>query len=442
MQRIMSDYAYGDAPRAECFWGPPTVDPAQMAPARGDQRVEVAVVGAGFTGLNAGLALAEAGKSVAIFDAQSPGWGASARNGGFCCLGGTKLPFAAIRRLTGEDGLRDWCATEMAAVDHVRDLLKCHGIDAQTHSHGETIMAHNARSMAGLRRDQAEVDAAYGFTTQLIEAEELPQHGMRGPFHGAMTLPHGFALNPRAYVDGLTTATLAAGARIYTGSAIQSVKRNGGIFTLKTNQPTIRADQVVFATNGYSSEDVPDWMRARFMPLQSSIIVTRPLSDEEIATGWSSAQMAYTDQVLLHYFRLLPDRRFLFGMRGGFRATPASDAQLRKRIRRQFEGAFPFWSHVETEHSWNGMLAFSSKLAPYVGPVPELPGAFTGFAYHGNGVAMGSYAGRLLADFVLQDAPDRPYPALMRSAPKRFPLGRHRRWLMAPGYAWAALTGG
>ncbi|MDX1781198.1 MAG: FAD-binding oxidoreductase, partial [Thalassovita sp.] len=206
-------------------------------------------------------------------------------------------------------------------------------------------------------------------------------------------------------------------------------------------QAEIRADKVIFATNGYSSEDVPDWMRGRYMPMQSSVLVTRPMSEEEIKAGWNSDQMAYTHQTFLIYFRLMPNRQFLFGMRGGLQSSPGADASLHRRIRKRFETVFPAWAHVDTPHSWNGILAFSRKLSPYVGPVPGMPGAFAGFAYHGNGVAMGSYAGALLADIAQGKDPNRLYPALMRDLPGRFPLGRYRRMLMAPGYAYAALTG-
>ncbi|MYM55247.1 FAD-dependent oxidoreductase [Rhodobacteraceae bacterium GS-10] len=441
MQRIMSDYAYGPEPRKSCFWGVSTIAADQMPPARGSVRTEYAVIGAGFTGLNAALKLAQAGHAVAVFEAESPGWGASARNGGFCCLGGTKLPFKMIAKRHGQQGLLDWCATEIAAIEQVRGFLDRTGTDADTHSKGETILAHTPAAMRGLRHEQAELETAYGFKTELIEREELAGHGMRGRFFGGLTMPNGFGLNPRKYSDGLARACLAAGVTIHGLSPILSVKRDQGGFALQTPEASVQADKVIFATNGYSSEDVPGWMRSRYMPLQSNVLVTRPLKPDEIRAGWSSDQMAYTHQTFLHYFRLMPNGQFLFGMRGGLTSSPQSDVALHRRTRKQFEQAFPAWAHVESPYNWNGVLAFSLKGAPYVGPIPELPGAFVGFAYHGNGVAMGSYAGALLGDIAQGKEPDRLYPALLRDVPGRFPLGRHRRMLMAPGYAYAALTG-
>lgn len=436
MKRILSDFAYGKGPITANYWGRSTLECSGVT---GNIRTQVVIIGAGFTGLSAALHLAQRGVDVTVLEAENPGWGASGRNGGFCCLGGSALSSASIHKRHGDAGLRHWRETEIAAIKLVRDLLDRHQINADSHSDGETILAHSPRAMRALRHEQAQLETEYGFKTTLHEAADLPQMGMRGDYYGGLSLPHGFGLNPRKYADGLARAAQIKGAVIYSKSPVSSVRRDGRSYQLITSNATIQTDQVIFATNGYSSEDVPDWMGGRVMPLQSNVIVTRPLTDQEIAQGWSSSQMAYTHQTLLHYFRLMPNRQFLFGMRGGLMSGPRAFAALQRRIRHQFEHAFPFWKHVETPYSWNGALAFSHKLAPYVGPIPEMPGAFAGFAYHGNGVAMATQAGRYLADLVLGNSPD--IPALMAVPPKRFPLGRYRRVVMAPGYALAALSG-
>ena len=441
MKRILSDHAYGPIPNQNCFWGPTSVSETVMPAAQGQLRTEVAIVGAGFTGLNAALGLARAGRDVTILEAQSPGWGASARNGGFCCLGGSLMSLSQIRKRYGADGLKEWCRTEVAAVSHVRAFLAENAIDADTHSNGETTLAHTQRAMKNLRDSKAEIEDAYGFDTVLDEAENLPRLGMTSHYHGALTLPNGFGLNPRKYTDGLSNVSIAAGATICADSPVISVKPSGQGYRLITPQAEILTDTVVFATNGYSSEDVPAWLRGRYMPVQSNVLVTRPMTTQEISNGWHSDQMGYTQQTFLHYFRLLPSGQFLFGMRGGLRSSANNDAAMRRRVKAQFAQAFPMWAHVETPYSWHGALAFSAKLAPYVGPIPDMPGAFAAFAYHGNGVAMGSYSGALLADLILERDSDRSYPEMMRADTPRFPLGRRRRALLAPGYAIAALTG-
>ena len=133
-------------------------------------------------------------------------------------------------------------------------------------------------------------------------------------------------------------------------------------------------------------------------------------------------------------FRLMPDRRFLFGMRGGLRSSPGTEAAIRRLIRRDFEAMFPAWAGVETPWFWSGMVCLASDLAPYCGPVEGMPGVFAGFAYHGNGVAMGSFTGALLADLVQGKTPAL-YPEVMKKPPERFPLGRFRWLLKYPAYA-------
>lgn len=99
---------------------------------------------------------------------------------------------------------------------------------------------------------------------------------------------------------------------------------------------------------------------------------------------------------------------------------------------------FPAWSTVEVTHIWSGLVCLSRALTPFVGPLPEHPGMFAGFAYHGNGVAMGTYCGRALARLALGQ--DVRLPAVMTQKPGRFPLGRWRRVLMPPAYAMLALA--
>jgi glycine/D-amino acid oxidase-like deaminating enzyme len=436
MKRIYPDYTYSAAPRSACWWDETCAVP--QSPALGSLApVDVAIIGAGFTGLSAALHLAEAGVCVAVLDAEYVGWGASGRNGGFCCLGGSKLSKSAMTARYGVAAAREYLNAEKDAVDLVAQLLKRLDIDADTHSNGETQLAHRPRDMEALRKSVAVIEADYGIEPTLIEKRDLEQNGLRGDFHGALTTPVGFALNPRKYVVGLAQSARAAGAKIFGSSPVTKLTKTSSGWDMTTPHATLRAAQVIIGTNGYSSEDVPDWFSARYLPAQSNIIVTRPMTDAELAAqGWTSDQMCYDTRDLLHYFRLMPDRRFLFGMRGGLLASAAADAKSVQANRRDFEKMFPAWAHVETPNHWSGMVCLSRNLTPYVGPVPDMPGVFAGLAYHGNGVAMGTYSGKKLADLVqgVQSV-----PAVMQKPMGRFPLGQMRRAIMFPAYAGFAL---
>lgn len=434
MKRIFPRYTYGPGPRSTCWWDE-TIAAPDWPVCRGGITADIAIVGGGFTGLSAALHLAEAGAAVVVLDAEYPGWGASGRNGGFCCLGGAKQSEAQIARRYGEDEARAYSQAENEAVQLVADLLDRHNIDADTHSHGETRLAHSKRAMEALRREADRDDADGGPQPELTEAADLAGEGLGGPFHGALTTRTGFGLNPRKYLFGLAAAANRVGARIFRHSPVQRITRAGTGYQIDLPEGQLRCDSVLIATNGYSSEDIPDWLAGRYMPAQSTVLVTRPLTDDELAAqGWTSDQMAYDTRNLLHYFRLMPDRRFLFGMRGGLLSSARSEAAARRRTRRDFERMFPAWAQVPSPHSWSGMVCLARNRVPYAGPVPGMPGMFAGLAYHGNGVAMGSYTGLLLADLVLGLTPSAPYPAPMREPMTRFPLGRARRLLLPPVY--------
>jgi glycine/D-amino acid oxidase-like deaminating enzyme len=433
--RLYEDAAYGS--QGACFWAD-TVTPAPWPRLNGDHRADVAVIGGGFTGLNAALALAEAGCAVTVLEAEHAAWGASGRNGGFCCLGGAKASDAALNRRFGPEAPGDWAATMAASVDHVADLIDRHGWQVDRHSQGETVLAHTARAFAALRAEAAETAQTYGVAPQILTPGDLAAQGLAGPWHGGLTLPVGFALNPRKYHLGLAEAAQQAGARLFQDSPVTALTRTADGWSLRTPHGTVSADKVVLATNGYSHEDLPPWMRARTLPALSHVIVTRPLSPaEQQAAGWWSAQMAYDTRFLLHYFRLMPDGRFLFGMRGGLSATPQAEATRARRIRRNFARLFPAWQDVEITHEWSGLVCLMRRLVPFVGPVPGHDGLFAGLGFHGNGVAMGSYVGHLLAHQVRGLRCDGPAPEWLTLPPPRFPLGRARRTLLTLTYIGA-----
>ncbi|WP_425083621.1 NAD(P)/FAD-dependent oxidoreductase [Ruegeria profundi] len=431
MKRIFPDYTYGDGPRQGCWWDE-TIAAPDWPEQQGDLQVDVAVIGGGFTGASAALHLADAAVSVAVCEAETPGWGASGRNGGFCCLGGSKLSYKAMCRRYGEVAAQAYSEAESDAVQLVESLLDRYGIDVDRHSKGETQLAHSHRAMEALRRNADENGI-------LHEAADLFGLGLNGPFHGGYTTPVGFGLNPRKYLFGLTQAARAQGAVFFQNSPVLSIEKTASGFAVQTPKGQIRADKVLVCTNGYSSEDIPSWMSARYMPAQSTVLVTRPLTQvEKAAQGWTSDQMSYDTRNLLHYFRVMPDGRFLFGMRGGLQSSPKAEAAIRMQVQRDFKRMFPAWSEVDVTHIWSGMVCMSRDLVPFVGPVPGQAGMFAGFAYHGNGVAMGTYSGRALARLALGQTSG--LPNVMSETARRFPLGRWRRALMPPAYAAMGLA--
>lgn len=435
--RLYEERAYGPEPDAGNYWR--TTTPAREVPALIEEelRCDIAVIGGGFTGLNAALELANAGADVALFDAQTPGFGASGRNGGFACIGGDKMSISEMTRTYGADEAATYHKAQRAAIDLVAERLDRLNINADRHSNGETQLAHSQRAFAAFD-DEAEIlQRAYGVKCEVQPRDALSELGLSSPtFHGALTLPLGFALNPLKYAMGLVDHLLSRNVPLYRNALVTHIERQDSGWVMRTEKTLVRAKKVILATNGYSSDSLPSWMAGRYLPVQSNVLVTRPLTDDEIkAQGFFSHQMCYDSRNLVHYFRLMPNRQMLFGLRGAVKATAKAHEGLGHRIRAHFRRMFPAWSEVEAPYYWSGLLAINSARRPFAGALTGLPDAFGAFCYHGNGVAMASYCGRLIAHQALGNPAPAPHPEFMKSAPSPLPLGRYRRALLPLAYA-------
>ena len=437
MKRIYQDFAYGDGPVAECYWDTTVARPPRQPAPEGDVEAEIAIIGGGYTGLSAALHLSrDAGADVAVLEANGIGWGASGRNGGFATMGGTKADDATLHRRFGAKAMVEWYAAQRAACALVAEVIDRYRIEVDAHSHeGEMCLAHRMREFNGFRSEAEALSKAYGVKVDVLSRADLIAEGMAGPeFHGGLRLPVGFALNPLKYVLGLADAARASGARIYENAPVISVTHESGRYVLTTPTGRVRARKLILGTNGYSSDDIPAWMAGRYMPALSAILVTRQLTAGEIAAqGWSSGVLAYDTRSLLHYFRLMPNGRFLFGGRGGTSSSAAALNDRRTILRADFERMFPAWAHVETPYYWSGFVCLARSLTPYVGPLGNQGDAWAGFAWHGNGVALATYAGQLLARLATGQG---GVPALLTPTPARFPFGSARRNLLRPAYAW------
>ena len=132
MPRICDQFAYGDGPVENCFWNE-TIPQTPYAPLEGALDADIAIVGGGYTGLSAAVRLAEAGRNVVLLDEKQPGWGASGRNGGFCCIGGSHTDLDTLARKFGMAEARNYFLAERDAISLVSDLLSTHRIEADTH---------------------------------------------------------------------------------------------------------------------------------------------------------------------------------------------------------------------------------------------------------------------------------------------------------------------
>ena len=437
-QLVHPDSLHFETP-VESYWEA-SADPLgiELAAFARETRCDVAIIGGGFTGLSAAIELAESGIDVVLLEAGPIGWGASGRNGGFACIGSHKLPYGQMIKTYGIDATRHFYANMRLSVELVADNATRHGIDIRKQGEGEVTLAHLPNRFDELREDQAFYKATFGEENELFTVADLKQRGLFAPhFHGGLKGPVGFGIHPLNYVRGLARAAVKAGAKLHPRSRVTRWEQANGEHVLYTEQGKVTAKRVIVATNGYTNEDVSLHHNGRILPALSNIIVTRPLTGDEVqAQGWTSDVMAYDSRQLLHYFRLLPDKRFLFGGRGGTDSSDAAMAGYRQHMTETFHHLFPAWAKAKITHFWRGHVCLAYDRVPYVGPLDEAKTVWTALAYHGNGVAMGSWTGRAVARMLQnKTARDEVSPVITRRLAK-FPLPMFRPIYLKSAYVW------
>lgn len=387
--------------------------------------VDVLIIGAGLTGLSAALRLREShGASVMVVDAFHPGWGASGRSGGFCGIGGDEL---GLRRIAWRFGRREaekYQAMQLSAVETVRALCAGLKINAQISGEGVVTLAHRKKSMRALERRQRYLERRFKHSTKLLGPEEMATAGMASPaFRGGLLDPVGFGLQPLLLVHGLSRAARRAGAQICINSQVLTLDDRTEPIRLRTQSYEITAGRVLLATNAHTPAGIGGNLQNSLLPVLSSVLVTRPISTNDLQDqGWTSMTMARDTRRLPRYFRLLPGNRLLFGAVGGVDGSARGARAMQARLRLEMNAIFPHWQDIEHTHFWRGYACGTSRKVPFVGPTSRDGRVWAALGYHGGGIAMSIYSGRIAADRLAGTAAHEEIPAFLGRRPPSYLL--------------------
>ncbi len=371
-----------------------------------DIRTDVAIVGAGFTGLSAALHLAEAGVETCVFDTHQPGWGASGRNGGQV-LACHKYDPPDLLRIFGPERGRRLISFIGGAPDLVFDLIERHGIACDPVRQGWIQPAHNEAMIGELRR-RAESWQQHGAPVEYLERGALADHlGTDAYLWGWLDRRAG-GVNPLGFARGLAKVAEDKGARIYCGCDIRELSGKKGAFVLRTaSGHRITASQVVIATNGYSGDLIPRLKRSIITP-NSFQVATKPLPEDVRKSILPYGQVASDSRRLLNYFRVDASGRLLMGGRG--RYNEPDNTKVFAHLVRAARRTFPQIGNTDFDHHWFGRVALTRDYHPHI-HVPQ-PGVISALGYIGRGVALATATGRKVGEYLIENDPEvLPYPA-------------------------------
>ncbi|MDH3954926.1 MAG: FAD-binding oxidoreductase, partial [Gammaproteobacteria bacterium] len=328
----------------------------------------------------------------------------------------------------GEEAAKAYYRTQVDAVELVREIAAAESIDVQMQGDGELDTAHTQKSHERQKLEHEALTRVLGIDAELFGPDEFRERFYdSAEQYGGMLVRPTFGLHPLRYCRGLAAAAARHGARLHDRSeVIEWKKGNGGFHHLTTRDGTLRARKVVYATNGFISEDLRPEFRGYTLPIISAIIATRPLSEEERAAHhWRTELPAANTRRILNYYRMLPDGRFLLGGRGHGRGEPRGEQQTFSELQRTLGKIWPHWRDIEIEYKWLGLICFTGSLRSVIGQTDDDASVFYGYGYHGNGVANGTWTGKKLAQWIGSGSPPE-LPNLIQGLGKKFPMPKLR----------------
>jgi gamma-glutamylputrescine oxidase len=396
----------------------------------GSRTCDVAIIGGGYTGLQAAYNLAKAGVSVVLIEACRFGDGASGRNGGQLGTGQRSWP-EELEEQIGYERSKALFDLAEGAKRHLLDFATEHQIDIDFMP-GQMNVAHKA-SYERAYRDNAEIAATrydYPHAQFMDKAETQERLGSKRYFCGVRDSGTGH-IHPLKLLIGLARVAANAGAEVYEMTKATSIRQGGGKVTIDTPRGQIVADKALIACNGYI-ENLEPVTASHVMPIRSFIGTTAPLSDHP---GVISGGEAVADsRFVVRYFRKSKDGRLLFGGREAY--TSDNPRDISQHIRRQIAEIYPELDNVEITHAWGGSVGITMPRQPFVREV--MPGVTSIGGYSGHGVMLSNYCGKLYAETVIGRSGDLDLFKSLKVPP--FPGGSAARApLLFLALSWFAL---
>lgn len=359
----------------------------------GSRASNVAIIGGGFTGLQAAYNLAKAGVSVTLIDAHRFGDGASGRNGGQFGTGQRAWPDELEDQIGFERSKALFDIAE-GAKHYVLDFARDNGIDMDFLP-GQLNVSHKQAYAKDYRKSVEAMAGRYRYShvTFMEKAETAERLGSNHYYCGVRDTGTGH-IHPLKLLIGLAKAAKAAGADIFEKTPAKAIRQAGGKTVIETAAGTITADRVLIATNAHI-DGLEPVTAAHIMPIRSFIGATEPL--DRFPTVIPGKEAVADSRFVVRYFRKTKDNRLLFGGREAYTADSPRD--ISKHIRKQIAEIYPELGDVQMTHAWGGSVGITMSRQPFVREV--MPNVLSIGGYSGHGVMLANYCGKLFAEMVV-----------------------------------------
>jgi gamma-glutamylputrescine oxidase len=381
------------ASRSDSYYLATAIGQRARTQLNGAREADVCVIGAGYTGLSCALHLAKAGMKVVVLEAETAGFGASGRNGGQV-ITGQRVDQDELERRYGEAHARSLWHLAIEARSLVRALIASNTIECDERPGHFTAAVRDSHA----RDLESYVDflrSRYNYSTaRYVPEAQVPEIVACHNYKGGMFDTASFHLHPLNYALGLARASDDAGTEIFERSPALRIE-HGAKITIETASGSISAKFVVYACNAYLGDLNRDLART-IMPISNYIATTAPLGDARAKALIPSGAAIADTKFVLDYYRLTADGRLLFGggeSYGGHDLDNVADI-----VRPNIERVFPQLKGVAIDHAWGGRLAITMPRLPHLGRLQ--PNAYFAQGYSGQGVAIATLAGKLIAEAI------------------------------------------
>lgn len=387
------------------------------------RQLDVAIVGAGYAGLSAGLTLAREGRSVAAFDAMNPGEGASTRNGGITS-GSIRPDYASITRHLGEEKAIAVEAEGKIAREFLYEFIRTEGLECDFGLVGQFRGAIGYEQYETMARAAELLAKRLGIASYAVPYAEQRNYIGTDFYRGGTVRMDIGGLHPAKFHAELLRVALASGLTVHSHTPVLSIDRDGSGFRVATSAGTVHARQVLVCTDGYTDRAVP-FLHRRLVPVRSRMIATEELAPEVMARLMPKRMMIIENRRLGFYYRPSSDgKRILLGGRDSSRTGDPAAPKL--FLRDGLVNLFPELGNVRLSHSWFGNVAMHRDMLPRIF---EKDGVVYATGFCGSGVVWAPWIGTRAA-YKLMGFGDRARTAFDFRPPASIPLYRGNPWFM------------